>query len=412
MKVLEVVGSLGLGGTERTAVNFSIGLFNRNCDVIVFAISGGVREKELQENGIKYIIGIDNLVSLKQWIPDIIHIHNHGIDFPIYETIRNKFPESKICEQNVFGVPSPYTHLDMSFQLAEWCKWNFINRRNINCNNIEIIPNPINTGKFYPPSTNERNLFRIKYKIPENAIVLLRVGQPIVAKWNIKIVDIYKDLSRKYENLYMVCVGAPNNVVSCFKKKIKEKSKLIFIDKIDNDNDLRICYGASDIFLHMARIGESFGIVLTEAMMCGIPVVSINTPYCDNSQSEVVGHLKGGIIANRYNGIIKAVSLLIDDKLLYSKLKSSAPLCVRDRFSIDVVVQKMISLLNTNSQNNIEKIRTDCIYRYLSNAIDSPIPFAAAFFKSKKFFLNFMSERLFRYLFRIYCRIFDKSVQL
>lgn len=33
--------------------------------------------------------------------------------------------------------------------------------------------------------------------------------------------------------------------------------------------------------MHMARIGETFGIVLAEAILCGLPVVTHQTPYSE-----------------------------------------------------------------------------------------------------------------------------------
>ena len=48
-----------------------------------------------------------------------------------------------------------------------------------------------------------------------------------------------------------------------------------------------------DGFLHVSRIGESFGMVLCEAMLCGVPVVTLSTPLKDNSQLEVVGPRRG-----------------------------------------------------------------------------------------------------------------------
>lgn len=120
MKILEVVNSLGLGGTERTAVNFSIGLTNKGCEVIVFTLNEGIRKKELDNLHIPVIIGLENLKELSiQWIPDVIHIHNHGINPYIQRIICNMYPNAYICEQNVFGVPSNYSKLDCSFQLSK-----------------------------------------------------------------------------------------------------------------------------------------------------------------------------------------------------------------------------------------------------------------------------------------------------
>ncbi len=413
MKILEVVNSLGLGGTERTAVNFSIGLTNKGCEVSVFALNGGVRQKELEEYHISVILGLEELKQKSvQWIPDVIHIHNHGIDSCIQRIICDLYPNSYICEQNVFGVPSNYSKLDCSFQLSQWSKWNFINRKIKIGYEIETLPNPINSENFYPANLHERNDFRNKYNIPLDSIVLLRIGQPIIAKWNIKIIDVFVDLIKKYNNLFLLCVGAPQNIIDYSEKK-KVLSNILFIDKITRDEDLRVCYSSCDIFLHMARIGESFGIVLLEAMLCGTPVVTINTPYCDNAQSEVVGHMVGGIVANRYNGILYAISKLIEDKQLYEEIVTKGRLSAIQRYELEYVTDSFLGYVKEKNNNKPEKnIELKDVSKYLSDAVDRPIPFASSIFVMKKYFLYFMPERIYRYIFRCYCRLFDKSVQL
>lgn len=365
-------------------------------------------------NQVPIVIGINELKSVsKEWNPDVIHIHNHGITPDIQKLVYNLFPESYLCEQNVFGVPSGYERLDCSFQLAQWSKWNLINRNLRPAYRIEILPNPINSRNFYPISLKERNEFRRRYNIPLDAQVLLRIGQPIKAKWNIRLVDLYIDLHKKYANLVLLCVGAPQNIIDYAKCKAS-RLNIIFIDKLLNDDDLRECYASCDLFLHLARIGESFGIVLTEAMLCGLPVITINTPYCDNSQSEVVGHMQGGLVANRYSGLIKAVNLLFDNKQLYHQIQISARKYALQRYSLETVISSFLTLMSSKESNRSVKytLNTKMVEAYLSDAIDDPIPLSSWIYKMKKVCLYFLSERIYRYIFRCYCRLFDKSVQL
>ena len=39
-----------------------------------------------------------------------------------------------------------------------------------------------------------------------------------------------------------------------------------------------------DVFAHSAQQGESFGYVLAEAALCEIPIVTMATPWADDSQ--------------------------------------------------------------------------------------------------------------------------------
>ena len=411
MKILEVVNSLGIGGTERTCINFSLGLKRIGHDVRVFALKGGDRENILMDNFIPLYFKLSELCNdCDKWYPDVIHIHNHGVNEVIVTELYKLFPNARICEQNVFGLPSNYFRLNDTFVLSTWCKWNYLNFKNNESINLYVLPNPTNSENFYPATISERESFRKKYNIPNDAIVLLRIGQPFVAKWNEKIVDIFCEIKKKYPNVFLLFVGAPSNIIKRAQKYDSIKGHWLSIEKMINDEDLRLCYGSADIFLHMARIGESFGIVLTEAMLCELPVVTINTPYCDNSQSEIVG--SGGIVANRYGGILKALEMLIVKAELREKLGKDGRQSVIDRFSVDKVVDQLVRIVNNDCFTESRLYTLDDVKKYLNNAVDKPIPFAANLFKSKRLFLRFMPEKLYRYLFRLWCRVFDKSVQL
>ena len=353
MKILEVVASLGIGGTERTAENFSLGLKSRGHDVRVFALNGGIRQESLQQNNIPLYFTINEVKEISSsWLPSVIHIHTHGISKEVQENICDIFPNAQVCEQNVFSVPSDYSKLDYSFQLSTWCTWNYLNRKQSYSHRIHILPNPINPANFYPISSSERADFRNHYHIPLNAIVLLRIGQPIIAKWNIRMIDVFVAIKKKFDNVYLFCVGAPQNVIAYSHKFKTIGGNIIFVDRFENDADLRRCYGASDIFFHMARIGESFGIVLTEAMLCGLPIVTVNTPYCDNSQSEVVGHMKGGIVANRYKGIVAAIEILIKDQTLREGLCLTGREAVLSRYAINNVLDKFEQIVSKKLKIN------------------------------------------------------------
>lgn len=417
MNVLEVVCALGIGGTERTCINFALGLKAAGHKVQVFSIRGGEREYLLKEAHIPVYHEINALsVLATTWTPDVIHIHSHGVDTQTAEQISTLYPSARICEQNVFAVPSGYKKLDVSFQLSTWCNWNYLSFcRNLPTRErLHILPNPVNVDNFHPITTTERNAFRTQYGIPSNAIVLLRIGQPIVAKWNIHMIDIFADFKKKHSNAFLLCVGAPENVKSRVSRFDNIKKSTLFIDKLVDDNDLRNCYGSADIFFHMARIGESFGIVLAEAQLCELPIVTVHTPYCDNSQAEVVGHERGGLVANHRKSILAALDRLASDQTLRRHLGEKGRTSALERFSINHVISKFEKFMSTATTEKGEMIPLNRkeVFRYLNKAIDAPIPLADFIFVHKRQFIRLMPEKVFRYAFRLYCRIFDSSVQL
>jgi hypothetical protein len=49
-----------------------------------------------------------------------------------------------------------------------------------------------------------------------------------------------------------------------------------------------------DFFLHLSRIGESFGLVLVEAAQAGLPIATLATPLKDDAQGEIVRRMDAG----------------------------------------------------------------------------------------------------------------------
>ena len=78
------------------------------------------------------------------------------------------------------------------------------------------------------------------------------------------------------------------------------RRRVRILPECDSDQTLRALYGSLDCFIHAAKTGESFGLVLTEAMLCGAPVVTVSRPYKDNSQIEVVRNGVDGLVAGSF----------------------------------------------------------------------------------------------------------------
>lgn len=148
----------------------------------------------------------------------------------------------------------------------------------------------------------------------------------------------------------------------------------------------------------MARIGETFGIVLAEAILCGLPVVTHQTPYSENSQAEVVGHLRGGLVANRYGGIIAALERLYLEPEFGKKLAITGATVIKERYSI----QSSINLFQSIMRGEVHswKYVTKDLKIYLRDAIDAPIPGILFLLCMKKVLLYVVPDKYCRFFFR------------
>ena len=88
-----------------------------------------------------------------------------------------------------------------------------------------------------------------------------------------------------------------------------------------SDKELPAYYRGADIFCSPATHGESFGIVLLEAMASGLPIVAFaNTGYTETLKNYP---RKDALVKPRdVNALAASIAELVDDKNLCSKLGS------------------------------------------------------------------------------------------
>jgi hypothetical protein len=84
--------------------------------------------------------------------------------------------------------------------------------------------------------------------------------------------------------------------------------------------------------------------VLCEAMLCGVPVVTLSTPLKDNSQLEVVGHRMGGLVALTQDALPEAMIALIEDADLGGRVRTGGAAWVRGRFATDLVSRRAMEI--------------------------------------------------------------------
>jgi glycosyltransferase involved in cell wall biosynthesis len=353
------VSDFGIGGTQRVAQNLTLGVRSEGLDVAVLAYKkGGPRAKayldlEIPTFGVT-TEGGDTAAALRaalEWRPDIVHIHRSGYTNAYETQILKAFKsaKSKIVETNVFArydKSDARNLIDVHCLISQWCyvKWSLW-RPKYDCSAATILPNAVSRGRFLPMDAGEKAAVRAELGIPAGRFVFGRIGQPIPAKWSPLILDAFVAARPVERDLGLLLVGAPlgyADKVASLDRKIAER--IIMLDPVAEDERLKRFFGAMDVFLHMAAIGESFGMVLCEAMLCGIPVVTLSTPLKDNSQLEVVGHQKGGIVARDLPGVIQAMEQSQLDNAFLQRVHDSGPGWVMSRYGVEKVATKATTI--------------------------------------------------------------------
>ncbi|MDB6427906.1 glycosyltransferase [Curtobacterium sp. 20TX0008] len=143
-----------------------------------------------------------------------------------------------------------------------------------------VVPNPQDSDFFRPPSIAERRNARARLGLTTADKTVLRIGSPHDGKWSRQYVRLEGQLRREI----LLLVGAPTKLRSA----LSQKDKVRLLAPIDNDTAVRELYWAADVFAHDAARGESFGNVLLEALLCGLPVVYRGRPFRDNTPWEFI----------------------------------------------------------------------------------------------------------------------------
>ncbi len=363
MKIVTVVHDLGLGGTQRCAVNFAIAYqrLGRN-SFVVAANAGGCRESELRAARVDYCVGFSaELAQALGAAPDLIHVHSHRVPASLITLMRSAWPRAVFAETNVFSEPSDFRHsLDISMQLSQWCRWLYGIRDHYRVSGprIDILPNLVTPDEFYPETSAACQATKESLNLPSHAIVIGRVGEPFEGKWHPYLIAVFRRVAIEREDAFLLLVGAPASIKSAvegLEPSIRERCRLV--SPTPDDGQLRSYYSVMDVFLHIAAIGESFGMVLAEAMLCGTPVVTLATPYGDNSQCEIVEHPDTGFVVHRPENLSTAVLSLLGDSALRTKMGLRGRERVIRRFSADAVIPHLDSILTMPKRGRRRSVR-------------------------------------------------------
>ncbi len=218
---------------------------------------------------------------------DVLHFHNVG------------FPSSiQVLEMsNALNILTFHANLeksniiknfpqirDFANRIAEWKIDGIIGVNPLNLRFFKkfngpkkVIPNGIDLEEFNP------KVSKLK-KFSDGKINILFLGRIEERKGLIYLLKAYKILEKKYSNtdspLRLIVGGDGPLKDYCQNWTLKNNFKNVVFEGAIKEKDVPSYYRTCDIYCSPAIYGESFGIVLIEAMASGIPVVAFaNTGY-------------------------------------------------------------------------------------------------------------------------------------
>jgi len=202
--------------------------------------------------------------------------------------------------------------------------------------NIIAIPTGVEEDQF---ADQNREGIREKYNVKDDEVLLFVMTRLTEEKNTEFLVEAVLEILKNNNSAkFMICGDGD------IKKRLVEKvsncgfsDKVIFVG-IVLDNEKKNYYAAGDIFVYASK-SETQGMVLTEAMYSGLPIVAVEaTGVRDIIKEDKTGFL----VSENKKEFAAAVQKLIDDEILRKKFGEEAKWVAKEKYTSYVCAKKML----------------------------------------------------------------------
>lgn len=278
-------------------------------------------------------LSVDKVLKKEKF--DVLHFHNFGLStFQILERSDslNILTFHASLEGNKFLESFPVI-LNVVEKVAQWKIDGIIGVAPFNLNVFKnysgpkiVIPNGIDLKIFNPEVPGLKKFDDGKVNrahkdlcAPVNILFLGRIEE---RKGLIYLLKAYKILGRKAPNLRLIVAGEGPLKSECQNWARKNKLKNVVFEGRISEEKIPSYYKSCDIFCSPAIFGESFGLVLVEAMACSKPVVAFaNAGY----KGVLTGKGAQFLAPPRdYKTLAKKLEILIENQSTKQKVLCSA----------------------------------------------------------------------------------------
>lgn len=304
MRILYVITGLTVGGAEIVTIDIANGMADRGHQVKLVALNDrdelsdkihpSVERSTLHmgKSPLSFLRSAWRLrKEIVQFRPDVVHANMvHANIFTRLVRLFAKMPLliSSAHNNNEGGPLRMWAYRltdslsDINTNVSDGALNWYVQNKWFSPQKSITVYNGIDLGKFRPDDSN-RLAIREKHAISSTDFLFLFLGRMVLQKDVPNLLKAFERVSEKRADAKLLVVGDGElrGEMEQMAASMACASKIAFVGK---QADTWNYYNAADCFV-LSSAFEGFGIVLVEAMACGLPVVATDSGGC----MEVVG---------------------------------------------------------------------------------------------------------------------------
>ena len=210
---------------------------------------------------------------------------------------------------------------------------------------VHLIPNSVDTSRFMPVESSQKDLLRKKLNLPQNVTIAIYTGRLVSYKGLPLLLKVWAEIRHKHENILLILAGTGGLDIHNCEDELREyvkvngfENQVVFTGAVQNVPQY---LQASDLFVFPTE-NDAFPSSIVEAMACGLPVVS--TPV--GAIKTILTDGKTGLLIQPGNAeqLYQALDTILSNEEMASRLGKAACQSIQDLYSAEIVSKKYMRL--------------------------------------------------------------------